>query len=1579
MARVYGNTVTVTSGTGNTVKWRAWADYSISTSTTAGVKATVGPIGVDIISANNSGNGSQIYWAADSMSCSIEGTSVGTWPSGKLILAPAGDRGTFTPGVMTITSANYSFSYANYTAARGVSISVVLKRETGTWQGETVATISITVPALPQYAVRYFSNGGSGSGKQYSVVHNTTHVINSASAASIGLKTGYTFQGWARNTAATVAAYTPGQSLTVTENYNLYAVWKINSYTLTANANNGSISTSTGWSGSGTSVSKTINYGTKYDPLPNNPTRAAYSFAGWYTAASGGTQVTKDTTMGAAATTIYAHWSALGYTITYDYQGGTVSKANTSSYNVETATFTLTNPTRTGYNFTGWTVNTAPTAWGSGSVHDGGTTFTIGRGTYGNIKVTAKWTEKTANLTYNATGINGTLPSPNPQLMSYTAATTLKAATAPTGYSFYGWATSDANAKAGTRSYTGTATYKNANVVPAAATLYATWYGTITYYANGHGTAPAATKMYYTSSNNAAAALSATGYTFNGWNTNSGGTGTSYAAGGSVKNANEYKANINLYAQWTANRYDISLNNNGATSAGTTIYYQKYNTGIYSNLGCTETFPNNKITPPTRTGYTFGGYYDGSTQYIDASGTILANSTTFTSNKTLVAKWTVNSYVLTANVNVGSSISPGPTITTTSGWTIASGSKTATKSINYGATYGTLPTLSNWNNHTFKGWYTTSTGNTTVTSNTTMGAAATTIYAQWTGNKTVPSISDLLIQRVDENGDPLDEGTYCHISFTASPGITYSDTDNTSTLGSTNITISCKIRGSNTSVTITNSLEACTTNNKPYSFMVTNNNSNIFDEDKIYDFTITLTNGTNHLTTTRTDYLSAAYFPMDFSKNAKALGIFRTAPDDQEGLFVGDKPAFFQNTINGFTINTDTTTLNADSISTSGIWLSKSSITNAATTNWGVLFNDINGTKFQLFIPDSSYLYVYKRYYSNSTWSSWSKLSAGYADSAGSATNADKLNNYASDTAASANTIVRRDGSGYIRAVYFNQSSGAETPTSSSYWIFANSDGWFRKSTRENLEKTIYPYEAKLQWGGQNYAGSSGPLDAAMINDLGANRFAFAKAAGITVEYSRDNGANWTDYGLTDVQKVGLFSNGYSTSIGKADSTNKATANGTNYQLRVTLSTSAASIYTEIRKFAIYVSTNGSNGSTVTIQRALENTPTTFVNVATDVSLSGWSGWNIINVSPFTTYGNTATTQNGRVRFIFKANGGSTTYTGLQVSKIQAYGGVGWTTPSTMALTGHLYSYDSSQNATFPAQITATQFNGSLNGRALKLKDYTNNNDTWLDYGAPGLDSCTYLGAWNGYRLGAIKPEKLTVGSASTATKATQDGSGNTITSTYVKKSGDTLSGNLWVKTASGEGNLGVNHSTDGSGSKKLYLWGNVTSGTRGLYDSTKGYVIQVTDSTTTFTGSLSGNATSATSATSATYATSATSAVKATQDGDGANIASTYLKKSDLHGKFINEVVSLDNITINANSSKTDISISAAKSGYTPIAVGGWSIDNASSSGANCHYCVPYRIRLNGTNVVASIKCNTSSNAAKIRLYVYVTYVSNS
>ena len=69
-------------------------------------------------------------------------------------------------------------------------------------------------------------------------------------------------------------------------------------------------------------------------------------------------------------------------------------------------------------------------------------------------------------------------------------------------------------------------------------------------------------------------------------------------------------------------------------------------------------------------------------------------------------------------------------------------------------------------------------------------------------------------------------------------------------------------------------------------------------------------------------------------------------------------------------------------------------------------------------------------------------------------------------------------------------------------------------------------YEANLKWGGGNFAASYGPIDAAMIPELGANRFAFGNPKGITIEYSNDGGSTWHDYGASDEQKLRLTTTG---------------------------------------------------------------------------------------------------------------------------------------------------------------------------------------------------------------------------------------------------------------------------------------------------------------------------------------------------------------------------------------------------------------------------------------------------------------------
>lgn len=252
----------------------------------------------------------------------------------------------------------------------------------------------------------------------------------------------------------------------------------------------------------------------------------------------------------------------------------------------------------------------------------------------------------------------------------------------------------------------------------------------------------------------------------------------------------------------------------------------------------------------------------------------------------------------------------------------------------------------------------------------------------------------------------------------------------------------------------------------------------------------------------------------------------------------------------------------------------------------------------------------------------------------------------------------------------------------------------------KKMAKTDKIYEANLAWGGRNLEDAYSPVDAAMINELGANRFEFGNIAGVTVEYSEDAGATWSKYPVADKVLMVLFSvaTNYFYAGGE-----KSRLPSVNDMLRVTIDTDVFQTYTALNKFALYISTGGAHGCYCTIEASLENNPTAFEVFADRVSISGWSGYNIINTPVMETYGNQPTRQYGLIRFTFGSTSAPTNpdYKGLAVLKIMGFGGVGWLTPSNIANNGHLYRYNYLQEAVFPSTVTATNFIGNINGHAV--------------------------------------------------------------------------------------------------------------------------------------------------------------------------------------------------------------------------------------------------------------------------------------
>ena len=238
--------------------------------------------------------------------------------------------------------------------------------------------------------------------------------------------------------------------------------------------------------------------------------------------------------------------------------------------------------------------------------------------------------------------------------------------------------------------------------------------------------------------------------------------------------------------------------------------------------------------------------------------------------------------------------------------------------------------------------------------------------------------------------------------------------------------------------------------------------------------------------------------------------------------------------------------------------------------------------------------------------------------------------------------------------------------------------------------------DTQINWNGTALAGYVSPLDMAMYEEFNSNRLAFFNGNNITVEYSTDGGSTWTSTGTTD-QKRQLVTTISSFRLG-----NNSTTDYSKNQLRVTIKmgeqSQASSLYMITRKLMIYLCTCGANGPKVQLSYSTYKTPTTFTNIGSAQTVEGWSGWNSIplnvTLGGFASQTGSDSTRIQNLRLTFTQTGGTAN---MDIQKIRLFGEAQWNAPSTLAKTGHLYSYDDNQNATFPAKIiksggTSSQF-----------------------------------------------------------------------------------------------------------------------------------------------------------------------------------------------------------------------------------------------------------------------------------------------
>ena len=434
------------------------------------------------------------------------------------------------------------------------------------------------------------------------------------------------------------------------------SVASVPSYTVTFNANGGSVST----------TSKTVYKGYTYGEFPT-PTRTGYYFTGWYTATSGGTRVyAEDTVSLTANQTLYAQWGANTYTVNFNANGGSVT--TTSKKVTYGSTYgTLPTPTRTGYTFNGWYT---ATSGGTRVYAEDTVSITATQTLY------AQWTANTHTVIYKG---NGGLWN-SQDSWSNTATYGVDYYIEPnffarTGYNMVSWNTKeDGTGETWTPGYTWN--WKMDRGV----TLYAIWtpktYKVI-YDGNGGKYNGSDTwedtatydKDYYTYAN----FFTRDGYTFTGWNEAEAGNGVDWTnyIGKNWKWA--YDKGITLYAQWERSTYTITYKSEGNP------------TNMPSNYtGAIGTATTISTQIPVRTdGYTFGYWEDEATNTNYQAGASYDGS----GNITLKAVWLPWEHSVNFNLNGGSSSSTIGPINAKTGTDVYIPSQIPTKT-----------------GYTFKGW-----------------------------------------------------------------------------------------------------------------------------------------------------------------------------------------------------------------------------------------------------------------------------------------------------------------------------------------------------------------------------------------------------------------------------------------------------------------------------------------------------------------------------------------------------------------------------------------------------------------------------------------------------------------------------------------------------------------------------------------------------------------------------------------------------------------------------------------------------------------------------------------------------------
>jgi uncharacterized repeat protein (TIGR02543 family) len=557
------------------------------------------------------------------------------------------------------------------------------------------------------YSVTYNGNTNTGGSP---LTDSSSPYVTGSTVTVLGqgtlVKTNNNFTGWNTQANGSGTSYAIGATFPITINTTLYAQWAPITYTVTYNGN-----ANTGGNPLTDGSSPYITGSTVTVLGKGTLVKTGETFAGWNTAANGsGINYAIGATFSINAnTTLYAQWTSITYTVTYNGNTNTGGNPLTDDSSPYATGYTVTvlgqgTLVKTNNNFTGWNTQ----ANGSGISYAIASTFTITT----NTTLYAQWAPITYTVAYNGNTNTGGSPltdSSSPYLTGSTVTVLGQGTLVKTNNNFTGWNT---NADGSGSIYASGNTF----TITTNTILYAQWTPvtyTVTYNGNTNtgGSELTDGSSPYTIGSTVTVlgqgTLVKTNNNFTGWNTSANGSGASYAIGGTFT----ISTNTTLYAQWSPIIYTVAYNGNTNTGGspltdGSSPYL----------TGSTVTVLGQGTLVKTNNNFT------GWNTLANGSGTSYAIGATFTigTNTTLYAQWTPITCLVTYNGNTNTSGSP---LTDSSSPYVIGSTVTVLGQ-------GTLVKT----NNNFTGWNTQANGSgTSYAIGATFSIATNTIlYAQWT-------------------------------------------------------------------------------------------------------------------------------------------------------------------------------------------------------------------------------------------------------------------------------------------------------------------------------------------------------------------------------------------------------------------------------------------------------------------------------------------------------------------------------------------------------------------------------------------------------------------------------------------------------------------------------------------------------------------------------------------------------------------------------------------------------------------------------------------------------------------------------